>query len=105
MSFRIAEPSSSLGGRQLAVNRGKCVEGGSNVNLMMYTRASGSFILYQRKRLNARVLVPLKVSYDSQFTEVGVQALDVAAKYNPGRKIADDSNDLSTCDVYSGWKK
>jgi alcohol oxidase len=44
---------------------------------------------------------PLKVSYGGQFTEVGVQALDVAAKYDPGRKIADDSNDLSTCDVYS----
>lgn len=30
-----------------------------------------------------------------------MQALDVAAKYDLGRKIADDSNDLSTCDTYS----
>ncbi|KAH0827452.1 alcohol oxidase [Lanmaoa asiatica] len=44
---------------------------------------------------------PLKVSYGGRFTDIGMQALDVAAKYDPGRKIADDSNDLLTCDTYS----
>lgn len=44
---------------------------------------------------------PLKVSYGGCFTDVGRQALEVAAKYDPGRKVADDSNDLSTCDTYS----
>lgn len=41
------------------------------------------------------------MSYGGRFTNVGIQALEVAAKYDPGRKIADDSNDLSTCDTYS----
>ncbi|KAF8840047.1 alcohol oxidase [Paxillus ammoniavirescens] len=132
MSFYIAEPSSSLGGRQLVVNSGRCVGGGSNVNFMMYTRASASDYddwetVYQNPGWGSKDLIPLlqktetyqvkenepthgysgplKVSYGGQFTEVGVQALGVAAKYDPGRKIADDSNDLSTCDVYSRWQK
>ncbi|KAF8441404.1 hypothetical protein L210DRAFT_3760007 [Boletus edulis BED1] len=48
---------------------------------------------------------PLKVSYGGCFTNIGIQAFDVAAKYDPGRKMADDSNDLSTCNTYSRWAK
>ncbi|KAF9245021.1 GMC oxidoreductase-domain-containing protein [Melanogaster broomeanus] len=132
MSFYVAEPSSNLGGRQLVVNSGRCVGGGSAVNFMMYTRASASDYddwktLYNNPGWGSKDLIPLlrkteeyqvkenepthgysgplKVSYGGQFTDVGVQALDVAAKYDPGRKIADDSNDLSTCNVYNGRSK
>ncbi|KAF8135622.1 hypothetical protein EV363DRAFT_1551232 [Boletus edulis] len=48
---------------------------------------------------------PLKVSYGGCFTNIGIQAFDVAAKYDPGRKMADDSNDLSTCNTYSTGRR
>ncbi|KIJ67569.1 GMC oxidoreductase [Hydnomerulius pinastri MD-312] len=128
MSFNLAEPTSYLGGRALVVNSGRCVGGGSNVNFMMYTRASASDYddwetIYKNEGWGSKELIPLlqktetyqikdkepthgysgplKVSYGGCFTDVGIQALDVAAKYDPGRKITDDSNDLTTCNTYS----
>ncbi|KAG9316440.1 GMC oxidoreductase-domain-containing protein [Chiua virens] len=133
MSFHVAQPSPSLGDRQLLVNSGRCVGGGSMINNMMYTRAAASDYddweteynnpgwgskdlipllrkseTYQIKEHESQThghSGPLKVSYGGRFTNVGQQALDVAAKYDPGRKIAVDSNDLTTCDAYSRWQK
>ncbi|KAG8213775.1 GMC oxidoreductase-domain-containing protein [Butyriboletus roseoflavus] len=132
MSFHVAEPSLYLKGRQLVVNSGRCVGGSSAINNLMYTRAAASDYddwetIYNNPGWGSKNLLPLlrktetyqvkghesthgysgplKVSYGGRFTDVGMQALEVAAKYDPGRKIADDSNDLSTCDTYSRWQK
>ncbi|KAH7915215.1 GMC oxidoreductase-domain-containing protein [Hygrophoropsis aurantiaca] len=130
--FNAAETTPSLGGRPLIVHSGRCVGGGSNINFMMYTRAAASDYddwetLYHNPGWGSKDLLPLlkktetyqikdgapthgysgplKVSYGGVFTDVGRQALDVAAKYDPERSIAEDSNDLMTCNAYSRWQK
>ncbi|KAH7923954.1 alcohol oxidase [Leucogyrophana mollusca] len=130
--FNVAEETADLGGRPLIVHSGRCVGGGSNVNFMMYTRAAASDYddwetLFHNPGWGSKDLLPLlkktetyqiregapthgysgplKVSYGGIFTDVGKQALDVAVKYDKGRRVAEDSNDLSTCNTYSRWQK
>ncbi|EGO26056.1 hypothetical protein SERLADRAFT_491425 [Serpula lacrymans var. lacrymans S7.9] len=120
--FHKAEPSPYLDGRALGIHCGRCVGGGSNVNFMMYTRASVSdYDEWEKNHHNpgwsSKDLIPLmkksetyqvkpgepthgysgplKVSYGGLFTNVGKQCLEAALGYDKGRVAAEDSNDLS----------
>ncbi|KAG6378102.1 hypothetical protein JVT61DRAFT_13787 [Boletus reticuloceps] len=113
MSIHLTEPSPYLNGRRIDVNSGRCVGGSSVINNMMYTRAAASdyddweticnnpgwgskdLLPLLRKTETYEVKEhepthgysgPLKVSYGGCFTNIGIQALDVAAKYDPGAR-------------------
>ncbi|TBU37884.1 alcohol oxidase-like protein [Dichomitus squalens] len=115
----VAKPSKHLNGRELAVQCGQCVGGGSSVNFAMYTRAPASDYddwarLYDNPGWSWADLLPLmkkaetyqnapnrpthgysgplKVSYGGKRTNVGEDYIATVSKYDKTRVIVDDAN-------------
>ncbi|KAJ6524290.1 GMC oxidoreductase-domain-containing protein [Mycena vulgaris] len=129
-TFHPTKPSEALGNRPCIIPSGKCMGGGSNVNFMMYTRASpsdyddwenlenpgwGSKDLiplankaetFEPNAKNHGTSGPIKISSGIQ-TNIAKQYLAVAAARDKERGFTDDTNDLSpsSVNVYSPWSR
>ncbi|KAJ7707466.1 GMC oxidoreductase-domain-containing protein [Mycena rosella] len=129
-TFHVAKPSEALGNRPCIIPAGKGVGGGSNVNFMMYTRASPSDYddwgnlenpgwsskdliplsnkaeTYEPNAKNHGTSGPIKVSSGRQ-TNVASQFLAVAASRDKERGATNDTNDFSPSSVnmYSPWSR
>ncbi|KAG0694896.1 GMC oxidoreductase-domain-containing protein [Suillus ampliporus] len=127
MTLNVGNPSPSLNGRAPIVPCGRCVGGGSSVNLMVYTRApasdfddwgvdgweSKSLIPLMKKLETYEVQPnlpthgysgPIKVSSGGHKLAVCDEFIHVGTTYHK-RAYAEDTNDLETCNTYSPWVK
>ncbi|KAG6902856.1 hypothetical protein C0995_010741 [Termitomyces sp. Mi166 len=125
------KPSPALAGREVIVPSARCLGGGSSVNFAMYTRAAASDYddwekVHQNPGWGSKHLIPLlkkaetyqadgdpethgksgpiKVSYASD-ANVASQFLEVAGKYDEGRKLTEDVNGFFTCNAYGRWPR
>jgi len=115
--------SDGLGGRSPIVSTGRCLGGGSSINMMMYTRAAASdyddwakisknpgwgsadlIPLLQKAETYSDESVPyhgykgpLKVSYREDHVNVAEQFLDVVREYDKKRSFAKDINGFFSC--------
>lgn len=126
----VGNPSKSLAGRSPIVTSAKCMGGGSNVNFVMYTRASASdydaWEFLGNPEWGSKDLIPLAnkvetyqcgsdpthgtngpiaISVKNVVGNIGEQYLDVAAKYDKDRDFTDDPNNFRSCNQYSPWPK
>ncbi|TBU37889.1 alcohol oxidase-like protein [Dichomitus squalens] len=117
----IGKPSEHLNGRQLPIQCGQCVGGGSSVNFMKYTRAPASDYddwahLYNNPGWSFHELLPfikkvetyqnvpnrpthgydgpLKVSYGGALTSVGTDFVETVLRYDRTRTAVDDANSM-----------
>ncbi|KAI0666532.1 alcohol oxidase-like protein [Trametes maxima] len=117
----VSRPSEHLDGRQLVVQTGHCVGGGSSVNFTMYTRPAASDYddwakVYKNHGWSFDELLPLirkvekfqalpgkpthgydgalKASYGGYRVSVGQEYLDVVAKYDKARTFVEDANSM-----------
>ncbi|KAF8338387.1 GMC oxidoreductase-domain-containing protein [Amanita rubescens] len=121
--------SDALGGRAPIVATGRCLGGGSAINLMMYTRAAASdyddwektfknpgwgssdlIPLLQKTETYFDQTVPfhgykgpLKVSCREDQINVAEQFLDVVGKYDKERPLTNDINSFFSCNAYGRW--
>ncbi|KAJ8597332.1 alcohol oxidase, partial [Rhizopogon salebrosus TDB-379] len=123
ITFNIGNPSPHLNGRTPVVPCGRCVGGGSSVNLMVYARSPASdFDDWAVDGWESKNLIPLmkkletyevqpdrpthgydgpiKVSSGGYKLGVCQEFIDVGKTYHK-RPYADDTNDLETCNTYS----
>ncbi|KAG0702062.1 GMC oxidoreductase-domain-containing protein [Suillus ampliporus] len=123
MTFNIGNPSQNLNGREPIVPCGRCVGGGSSVNFMIYTRSPASdFDDWGVHGWRSKDLIPLmkkletyqakpdspthgysgpiKVSRGGRELTVCNEFIKVGMTYH-GRKFAEDTDDLETCNTYS----
>ncbi|KAK0236115.1 GMC oxidoreductase-domain-containing protein [Armillaria nabsnona] len=126
----VGSPSKSLAGRSPIVTSAKCMGGGSNVNIVMYTRASASdydaWEIFGNHGWGSKDLIPLAnkvetyqrgsdpthgtngpiaISAKNVVGTFGEQYLDVAAKYDKDRDFTDDPNNFRSCNQYGPWPK
>ncbi|KAF9004034.1 GMC oxidoreductase-domain-containing protein [Cyathus striatus] len=131
-TFHVGQPSDSVAGRSVVVPSGRCLGGGSSVNLMVYTRGSASDYddwetIYGNKGWGSKDLIPLlkkAETYESEIfnsthgtsgpikacmadSEISVaeQFLETAAQYDKERSIAEDINDFTTVNKYGRWAR
>ncbi|PIL33968.1 hypothetical protein GSI_03676 [Ganoderma sinense ZZ0214-1] len=117
----VGKPSEHLNGRQLAVQCGQCVGGGSSVNFMMYTRAPASDyddwarvhdnpgwsfhdLLPLVKKAEMYQIAPdqpthgyggpLKASYGRARNNVGEDYIATVVQYDKTRGVVDDANGM-----------
>ncbi|KAF8328022.1 GMC oxidoreductase-domain-containing protein [Amanita rubescens] len=121
--------SNALGGRSPIVPTGRCLGGGSSINMMMYSRAAASdydawektfknpgwgsadlIPLLQKAETYSDESVPyhgyegpIKVSYREDNLNVAEQFLDVARQYDKKRPFTKDMNGFFSCNAYSRW--
>ncbi|KAG0700761.1 GMC oxidoreductase-domain-containing protein [Suillus ampliporus] len=123
MTFNIGNPSQNLNGRKPIVQCGRCVGGGSSVNFMMYNRSPASDfddwgvhgwrsedLIPLMKKLETYQAKPdspthgysgpIKVSRGGRELTVCNEFIKVGITYH-GRKFAEDTDDLETCNTYS----
>ncbi|KAJ7170886.1 GMC oxidoreductase-domain-containing protein [Mycena crocata] len=133
VTFNVAtKPSQDVGGRSIVVPSARCIGGGSSVNFAMYTRGAASDYddwetVYGNPGWGSKDLIPLfkksetyqvkagepthgysgplKVSYGSEYSDVGQKFLDVACKYDSARGATTDVNGLFSCNEYGRWQK
>ncbi|KAI0644558.1 alcohol oxidase-like protein [Trametes meyenii] len=129
----VSRPSEHLNGRQLVVQTGHCVGGGSSVNFTMYTRPAASDYddwakVYKNPGWSFDELLPLikkvekfqalpgkpthgydgvlKASYGGYRVSVGQEYLDVVAKYDKARTFVEDANSMvDDVNHYQVWPK
>ncbi|KAK0223434.1 GMC oxidoreductase-domain-containing protein [Armillaria fumosa] len=128
----VGNPSKSLAGRSPIVTSAKCMGGGSNVNFVMYTRASASdydaWEIFGNPGWGSEDLIPLAnkvetyqcgsdpasihgtngpiaISVKNVVGTFGEQYLNVAAKYDKERDFTEDPNNFRSCNQYSPWLK
>lgn len=126
----VGNPSKSLAGRSPIVTSAKCMGGGSNVNSVMYTRASASdyddWEIFENHGWGSKDLIPLAnkvetyqcgsdpthgtngpiaISVKNVVGTFGEQYLNVAAKYDKDRDFTDDPNNFRSCNQYGPWPK
>ncbi|PBK75883.1 alcohol oxidase [Armillaria solidipes] len=128
----VGNPSKSLAGRSPIVTSAKCMGGGSNVNFVMYTRASASdyddWEIFENHGWGSKDLIPLAnktyskvetyqcgsdpthgtngpiaISVKNVVGTFGEQYLNVAAKYDKDRDFTDDPNNFRSCNQYGPW--
>ncbi|KAF8728294.1 hypothetical protein AX14_006823, partial [Amanita brunnescens Koide BX004] len=123
--------SDALGGRSPVVTTGRCLGGGSAINLMQYTRAAASdyddwentfknpgwgsadlIPLLQKAETYYDKTVPyhgyegpLKISYCEDHINVAEDFLDVAGSYDKERPLTKDINGFFSCNAYGRWPK
>ncbi|KAI0768758.1 alcohol oxidase-like protein [Trametes elegans] len=130
-----ARQSEHLGGRQLVIQCGQCVGGGSSVNFAMYTRPPASDYddwarLYKNPCWSFEQLLPLirkvenyqnmpgevrethghegplKVSYGGYSTQVGEDFIATVAQYDKPRIVVPDANTMvDDVNHYERWPK
>ncbi|KAF8262161.1 alcohol oxidase-like protein [Lactarius quietus] len=129
----VSQPSSTLGGRTIAVPCGQCLGGGGSINVMVYSRPSASDYdewetVYQNPGWGSKDLIPLLrkietyqvpgggpthgadgplgVSTGGFFSDIAKQFLQAARTLDRGlaHKPDDaDANDLETINVCTRW--
>ncbi|KAJ7484622.1 alcohol oxidase-like protein [Mycena latifolia] len=123
MQFYASAPSEYLGGRSVVVPSGRCIGGGSSVNLMLYNRpAASDFDAWEKDFGNvgwsAKDMIPmlqkaetyeidpekpthgssgpLKVSFGGEkMLDIGQQFIDVGSKFEKDRPVGDEGNGLN----------
>lgn len=126
----VGNPSKFLAGRSPIVTSAKCMGGGSNVNFVMYTRASASdydaWEIFGNPGWGSEDLIPLAnkvetyqcgsgpahgtngpiaISVKNDVGTFGEQYLNVAATYDKDRDFTADPNNFRSCNQYSRWPK
>ncbi|KAG1750337.1 GMC oxidoreductase-domain-containing protein [Suillus paluster] len=127
MTLYVGNSTPSLNGRAPMVPCGRCVGGGSNVNVMLYTRAPASDfddwgvdgwesenLIPLMKKLETYEVQPdrpthgysgpIKVSSGGRKLAVCEEFIHVGTTYHK-RPYAEDTEDLETCNTYSPWAK
>ncbi|KAJ7484679.1 GMC oxidoreductase-domain-containing protein [Mycena latifolia] len=123
MQFYTSKPSEYLGGRSVVVPSGRCIGGGSSVNMMVYNRpAASDFDDWEKDFGNvgwsAKDMIPmlqkaetyeidpekpthgsngpLKVSFGGdKMLEIGQQFIDIGSKFEKDRPVGDEGNGLN----------
>ncbi|KDR68518.1 hypothetical protein GALMADRAFT_256740 [Galerina marginata CBS 339.88] len=123
----LCQPSEALLGRSPLVPSGRAVGGGSNVNFVVYTRASASDYddwetKYGNKGWSSKHIIPLlkkaetfqpgstnsthgssgpiKMSYAPDLINIAENFLEVAASFDKERTVTDDTNAFFECEKY-----
>ncbi|KAI0665800.1 hypothetical protein C8Q78DRAFT_1083652 [Trametes maxima] len=100
----VSSPSEHLNGRQLVVQTGHCVRGGSSINFTMYTRPAASDYDDWAKVEKFQAL-PGKPTHGYRVS-VGQEYLDVVAKYDKARTFVEDANSrVDDVNHYQVWPK
>ncbi|KAF9450080.1 GMC oxidoreductase [Macrolepiota fuliginosa MF-IS2] len=132
LTFYVPKPNEKIGGRSAFTVTGRCLGGGSNVNFLVYCRASASDYddwetVYGNKGWGSKSLIPLlrkaetyqgvssndthgksgplKVSFAKSAHNVADEFLATADVYDQDRGPIDDLNALYSCDGYGRWAR
>ncbi|KAJ6514115.1 GMC oxidoreductase-domain-containing protein [Mycena vulgaris] len=126
MQFYTSKPSESVAGRSIVVPSGRCVGGGSSVNVMLYNRpAASDFDDWETEFGNAGWSAkemspmlqkaetyeieptkpthgadgPLKVSFGEEVLDIGMQFLKLGPKFEQDRPWSDEGNGLDLASI------